>query len=108
MIKEGFFKVNESGFSLTIATFFNPTTKEYYTQMIWDNDDFRTGNEHEEERYTPIDEEARKAWLRFNGIISEGDTVEVSKGEKCLSERLQPLPVFMIGNTHGEGYKQPM
>ena len=82
MIKEGFYKVSEHGFSLTVAVFFNPQTKEEYSCKVWDMEDDRVAFDMEEERFTPIDKQAQKAWLRYHGIISIGDVVEVFKGRK--------------------------
>ena len=80
MIREGFYKVDESGFSLTSAIFYNPTTKESYSVIVWDNDDYRVEQEHDEERNAPIYEEVRKQWLHDRGVVCVGDMVEVVKG----------------------------
>jgi hypothetical protein len=36
-----FFKVNEVGFSVTDATFFNPVTGESFSKIVWDIDNHR-------------------------------------------------------------------
>lgn len=82
MIRDGFFKVAEKGYSLTSAVFFNPETLESYSCIVWDMDDDRIAWDMEEERFAPIDADARRAWMRHNGIIVEGDVVEVFKGRK--------------------------
>lgn len=80
MVKQGYYKVAECGFSTTTATFYNPETKDSYTETIWDNDDYRVEREHEEEYNMRIDEEVRKQWLHDRGVISVGDMVKVVKG----------------------------
>lgn len=82
MIRDGFFKVAEKGYSLTSAVFFNPKTLESYSCIVWDMDDDRIAWDREEERFAPIDADARRAWMHHNGIIVEGDVVEVFKGRK--------------------------
>ena len=82
MLANGFYKVANSGFSLTEAIFFNPETKESYSKIVWDNDDYRVEQENEVEYNEPIDDEVRKVWLRYRGIIQEGDTIKVIKGRK--------------------------
>ena len=83
-MKEGFYKVNESGFSLTIATFFNPVTGETFTERVWDMDDDRLlcDSEKQEMRNMPINHEMRREWLHRAGTILEGDTAKVVKGGK--------------------------
>lgn len=82
MIKEGFKKVCESGSSYVVARFFNPETKEEYTQCVRDYD-YADGSRDDDEAYNaPIDEDAVNAWKKFHGIVRIGDTVKVVKGRK--------------------------
>ena len=83
-MKKGFYKVDETGMSLTIATFYNPETKEEFTKMVWDMDDDRLlwDEEIQEMRYMRINEEARRKWLHEAGNILEGDVAKVVKGRK--------------------------
>lgn len=80
----GFYKVSVDGFSLTNAIFFNPTTQESFSKIIWDIDNDRLLDDDVLQilRFLPIDDGVRKIWLRKNGVISVGDTVEVFKGRK--------------------------
>lgn len=80
----GFYKVATTGFSLTMATFFNPETKESFTSRVWDIDDDRLLYDDEIQilRNMPIDESVHRQYLHHIGHILEGDTVEVYKGRK--------------------------
>jgi len=82
MLANGYYKVAEDGFSLTRATFFNPTTGESYSKIVWDNDDYRVEQENEVEYHEPIDDEVRRVYLNRLGVIQEGDTIKVIKGRK--------------------------
>lgn len=80
----GYFKVGTDGYSLTRATFFNPSTKESFTKIIWNIDDDRL---HDDPvilalYHLPINETARRLYLRHIGVIQVGDLVEVYKGRK--------------------------
>lgn len=93
----GFFKVAESGMSLTMATFYNPDTKESFTKRVWDIDDDRLllEDDLQELRNLPIDEEAVIAWKHHNGNFVVGDSVEVVKGRKI--SKGTKLKVFWMG-----------
>lgn len=80
----GFYKVNESGYSLTSATFYNPDTNEKFTKIVWDNDDDRLLYDKELQilRFLPINEEIKKMYLHSIGILQVGDVIEVYKGRK--------------------------
>ena len=90
---KGFYKVNQEGTSLTIATFYNPETRESFTRRVWDMDDDRLlyDEEVQELRYMQINKEIRWLWLHRSGIIQIGDTVKVVKGRK--------LPVGKTGKV---------
>lgn len=94
---KGFYKVEETGFSLTIATFFNPETKEHFSKRVWDNDDDRLlwDDEIQILRNMPIDENAVIAWKHHNGNFVVGDSVEVVKGRKI--PKGTKLEVFWMG-----------
>jgi hypothetical protein len=77
-----FFKVNEAGFSVTEATFFNPVTGESFSKIVWDADNPQVERENAELYKIPLNDEVRHLWLNHNGIICKGDTVEVFKGRK--------------------------
>lgn len=80
----GFYKVSVDGFSLTNAIFFNPTTQESFSKIIWDIDNDRLLEDDTIQflRNMPINENVRKQWLRHIGVISVGDTIKVIKGRK--------------------------
>lgn len=82
MIREGFKKVAESGGTYVVARFFNPETKEEYGQCVRDYDYDDCRNDDDEAYYAPIDEDARREWLHFNGHVVVGDTVKVVRGRK--------------------------
>jgi hypothetical protein len=80
----GFFKIAEGGFSLTVATFFNPSTKEIRREIIWDFDDpsrYETP-EYVALREMDIDQTALAEYRRLNGVIVVGCTIKVVKGRK--------------------------
>lgn len=77
-----FYKVAQSGGSFIVATFFNPETNEVKTEVVRDYDYADCSRDNDELYYMPIDEDARRAFLRFNGVVSIGDTVKVVKGRK--------------------------
>ena len=81
-MKEGFFKVRQEGGSYVVATFFNPETKESFTKCVRDYDYADCSRDDDELYYAEINEEAKKAWLRHNGVIQIGDSVKVVKGRK--------------------------
>ena len=80
----GFYKVNEDNGGVCVGTFYNPTTKEFFTKIIWDIDDVRLEDDDYIQilRYLPLNNDVRKKWLHNNGIIQEGDEVEVVNGRK--------------------------
>lgn len=82
MVRNGFKKVAQSGSIFITAVFFNPETKETYNQCVRDYDYADGSRDDDEAYYMPIDEEAVRAWKRFNGVIQVGDKVEVIKGRK--------------------------
>lgn len=81
---KGFYKVARSGFGVESCTFFNPETGEHFTKIVWDIDNDRLLDDDTLQvlRFLPIDDNIRKIWLKRNGVISVGDTVEVFKGRK--------------------------
>ena len=89
----GFYKVNESGFSLTDAIFYNPETGETFSEIVWDIDDDRLLSDERKQilRSIPINHEIRKAWLHKAGRILEGDIAKVVKGRK--------LPIGKVGKV---------
>lgn len=82
MIREGYKKVAESGGTYVVATFFNPETKEWYSDCVRDYDYDDGRNDDDEAYYAPIDEDAKREWLHACGVIQPGDTVKVVKGRK--------------------------
>lgn len=82
MIRKGFFKVAESGGSYVVDTFYNPDTKEVYTECVRDYDYNDCSRDKDELYHMAIDEDARRAWLHDSGVILKGDTVKVVKGRK--------------------------
>lgn len=82
MIRAGFYKVAESGGSYIVDTFYNPVTKESYTECVRDYDYSDCSRDKDDLYYMDIDEDARRAWLHDRGIILKGDRVMVVKGRK--------------------------
>ena len=82
MVKEqGYRKVAEDGGTLVVGIFWNPVTKD--EQRVVERDyDYDATYDRDWAYYMPIDKEARRAWLHEDGVILEGDTVEVFKGRK--------------------------
>jgi len=80
----GYYKVNEDGFSLTSATFYNPETKHSFSKIVWDldNDNLLYDEEVQVLRNLPYSEKYRWMWLHELGVIQTGDIVEVYKGRK--------------------------
>lgn len=80
----GFYKVDTSGFSITTAVFYNPTTKETFSRIVWDIDNPQIERDPETSilYHMPINEQARRQWLHYRGVIQEGDAVKVVKGRK--------------------------
>ena len=73
---EGYSKVSqEGGSTCTLASFYNPDTKDYQSFIVRDftfcNDDLYN---------VPVDEEVRRMWLHGEGQILVGDLVVVTKG----------------------------
>lgn len=79
---DGFFKIAQNGGTYVVATFYNPDTNEIKTQCVRDYDYADASRDNDELYYMDIDEEVRRKYLRFKGIIQVGDTVEVFKGRK--------------------------
>ena len=92
-IENKFYKVHTSGYSLTIATFYNPITKESFSKKIWDIDDDRLlWDEDIQELYNmPIDKEVQRMYYHHDGKILDGDIVKVVKGRK--------IPIGYIGKV---------
>ena len=80
MLENRFYKVAENGSTYISATLFNPVTNEYKHVCTRDYDYADGSRDNDELYYMPIDEEARRAHLHFQGFILEGDVVEVVKG----------------------------
>ena len=86
-----FYKVRQTGGTYVVAYFFNPVTKEAFSECVRDYD-YSDGSRDNDELYDmPINEEAAHLWRRHNGVISVGDTVEVVKGRK--------VPVGTVGTV---------
>ena len=81
-LKDGFFKVYQSNGSYVTATFFNPETKEEYSELVRDYDYDDCSRDNDELYYMEIDENAKRAWKHHHGVIQVGDVVEVFKGRK--------------------------
>jgi len=79
-LKNGFFKVEQSGGSFITATFFNPETKEEFSQCVADADEPR--RDDWELYQMDVDKDAKRAWKHHHGVIQVGDVVEVFKGRK--------------------------
>ena len=82
MIRDGFFKVSETGGTLIIDTFFNPITKEEYTEVVRDYEYSDCSRDKDDLYFLEINEEIRREWQHKHGIILVGDTVQVVKGRK--------------------------
>lgn len=77
-----FYKVAQSGGSFVVAILFDPETKEVKDVVARDYDYSDCSRDNDEVYYMPINEDARRAYLRYIGVISVGDTVKVIKGRK--------------------------
>ena len=77
-----FYKVAQEGGTFVVAYLFNPVTKETDSRCVRDYDYSDCSRDDDELYYMPIDENVRKMYLHFHGVILEGDTVEVVKGRK--------------------------
>lgn len=84
--------VDKSGINFLIATLYDTET-EVEEKVIYEDGDYPYGEspflsrkytlaQLDEISKTPIDKDARHAWLKKHGIISVSDTVEVIKGRK--------------------------
>ena len=93
-LKNGFFKVEQSGGSFITATFFNPETKEEFSQCVADADEPR--RDDWELYKMDIDKDAKRAWKRHHGVLQVGDVVEVFKGRK--------VPIGTKGIIKGERF----
>ena len=89
-IKEGFYKVSQSGGTYVTATFFNPCTLEEYSKCVRDYDYADCSRDDDELYYMDIDKNAERAWKHHNGEILWGDEVKVVKGRK--------VPIGTIAN----------
>lgn len=78
----GFYKVAQNGGTFVTATMFNPITNEVKVLCVRDYDYDDCSRDNDEIYYMDIDEDARKAYLKFKGIVSIGHEVEVIKGRK--------------------------
>ena len=81
-VREGFYKVFQSGGSYVTADFFNPTTKEEYSVCVRDYDYFDCSRDNDELYHMEINEDVEKEWRHFKGEILVGDVVKVVKGRK--------------------------
>ncbi len=81
---KGFYKVAEDNGGVCVGTFFNPETKESFSKITWDIDRPYINDDEEVEilRYLVINDAVRRAWKRHNGVLQDGDKVEVYKGRK--------------------------
>lgn len=89
MVRDGFLKVAQEGGTYVVATFFNPGTGESYTKCVRDYDYSDCSRDDDDAYYMEIDPDARRAWLRSQGVVSVGDKVRVVKGRK--------VPVGTVG-----------
>ena len=80
----------EDNGGVCVGTFFNPDTKESFSEITWDIDRPYINDERVEIlRYLPINGEVKRIYLHHIGRILEGDSVEVFKGRK--------IPVGYVG-----------
>ena len=78
----GFYKVEEnSGATLTDATFFNPYTGEHFNAIVRDTDGHMEDEFSEELYDMSVNREAKWLWRRSNKIVQEGDSIRVVKGK---------------------------
>lgn len=101
---EGFYKVETRGYSITYATFYNPTTKEEFSQMVADFDDDRVADYNEYLYYLPIDEDVKVMWQHSKGKAFIGDNVKIIKGRKMLGEVKKIVKEFTYRPTGTNGY----
>ena len=107
-IKQGYYKVNEYGNSYVTATFFNPITKEHYNVTIYDYDDDRVRIFAGEHYDVQINQDVRKAWLHFVGVIQIGDLVQINRGRKFKGEQKRVARTFTyhIDGMYSRSYSE--
>lgn len=83
MRQAGFGKIGQdtSG-DFICAAFYNPVTKEHFTECVRDYDYADCSRDNDELYYMSIDTEILRQWNIDNGIIFVGAVVEVFKGRK--------------------------
>lgn len=81
-VREGFYKVFQSGGSYVTADFFNPVTKEEYSVCVRDYDYSDCSHDDDELYHMEINQEVADIWAHYNGQILVGDKVRVVKGRK--------------------------
>lgn len=78
----GFYKVDQTGGTYIVATFFNPETKEEKTCCVRDYDYADCSRDNDDLYYMPINEDMKIEWLHYRGVILPGDVIQVVKGRK--------------------------
>ena len=75
-----FYKIGQHGGTYVVAELWNPVTKEHSSKCVRDYDYDDCSRDDDDLYYAPIDEDAKRDCLHFNGVILEGDDAEVVKG----------------------------
>ncbi len=86
---DGYKKIGESGGSYVVATFYNPVTHDVKTKCVRDYDYADCSRDDDYLYHMEIDEEARRDYYHYKGVILKGDTAKVVKGRK--------VPIGTIG-----------
>lgn len=82
VIRDGFYKVEQSGGSFVTATFFNPDTTESYSEVVRDYEYYDGSRDNDELYEMDIDREAEIAYKHYLGEFVVGDKVRVVTGRK--------------------------
>lgn len=81
-MKQGFYKVKQSGGNYVVALFFNPDTKETFSACVRDYDYSDCSRDNDELYRLPIDKAVAEIYRKHIGVIAAGDVVKVVKGRK--------------------------
>ena len=84
-MKDGFFKVGQSGGTFVVATFYNPMTDEEFTKCVRDYEYADCSRDDDDLYYMDIVDESHPAYRKYmhkHGHFLPGDTVFVYKGRK--------------------------
>ena len=91
LIESGFFKIPHDGGGFVTGRFYNPITKETFTETLRDYDYADCSRDNDSLYFMKVNETVRKKYFHEQGSFFEGDYVEVFKGRK--------MPIGYIGKV---------